>query len=45
MEAGERFDAERVRRTVRPEQPRLPSVTIGKPDLKVSDALLQEAMS
>ncbi len=45
LEAVERFDAERVRRTVRPEQPSRPAVTIGEPDLKVYDALLEEAGS
>ena len=45
LEGGERFDAERVRRTIRPEQPSRPSVTIGEPDLKVYDALLGEVAS
>jgi hypothetical protein len=45
LENGERFDAERVRRVVRPEQPSRPSVTIGEPDLKVYDALLGEVAS
>jgi hypothetical protein len=45
LEAVERFDAERVRRTVRPEQPSRPAVMIGAPDLKVYDALLGEAAS
>jgi hypothetical protein len=42
---GERFDADRVRHTVRPERPSVPVVAIGAPDLKVYDALLAEAGS
>lgn len=42
-EGVERFDAQRVRRTVRPEQPIRPAVMIGAADLKVYDALLGEA--
>ena len=45
LEGGERFDADRVRHTVRPERPSVPAVTIGAPDLKVYDALLAEAAS
>jgi hypothetical protein len=41
LESGERFDAERIRRAVTPEQPRLPSVTIGAPDLRAYDTLLE----
>ena len=43
-DGGERFDADRVRHTVRPERPIVPMVTIGAPDLKVHDALLAEAV-
>jgi hypothetical protein len=45
LDGGERFDADRVRHTVRPERPSVPVVTIGAPDLKVYDALLAEAAS
>jgi hypothetical protein len=45
LDGGERFDADRVRHTVRPERPIVPTVTIGAPDLKVYDALLAEAAS
>jgi len=45
LDGGERFDADRVRLTVRPERPIVPTVTIGAPDLKVYDALLVEAAS
>lgn len=45
LDGGERFDADRVRHTVRPERPIVPMVTIGAPDLKVYDALLAEAAS
>jgi hypothetical protein len=45
LDGGERFDADRVRHTVRPERPIVPTVTIGAPDLKVYDALLAEAGS
>jgi hypothetical protein len=45
LEKSERFDAEQVRRTIRPERPSVPSVTIGVPDLRVYDKLLQEAVS
>jgi hypothetical protein len=45
LDGGERFDADRVRHTVRPERPSVPTVTIGAPDLKVYDALLAEAAS
>jgi len=41
LESGERFDAERIRRAATPEQPRLPSVTIGAPDLRAYDTLLE----
>ncbi len=40
LDGGERFDADRVRHTVRPERPSVPTVTIGAPDLKAYDALL-----
>jgi transcriptional regulator with XRE-family HTH domain len=45
LDGGERFDADRVRHTVRPERPSVPEITIGVPDLKVYDALLAEAVS
>jgi hypothetical protein len=45
LEKTERFDAEQVRRTLRPERPSVPSIAIGVPDLRVYDALLQEAGS
>jgi hypothetical protein len=45
LNGGERFDADRVRHTVRPERPSVPTVTMGAPDLKVYDALLAEAAS
>lgn len=45
LEGGERFDADRVGHTVRPERPPVPTVTITPPDLKVYDALLVEAVS
>ena len=45
LNGGERFDADRVRQTVRPERPSVPTVAIGAPDLKVYDALLAEAVS
>jgi hypothetical protein len=45
LDGGERFDADRVRLTVRPERPIIPPITIGVPDLKVYDALLAEAAS
>jgi hypothetical protein len=45
LDGGERFDADRVRHTVRPERPSVPEITIGAPDLKVYDALLAEAAS
>jgi hypothetical protein len=45
LDGGERFDADRVRHTVRPERPIVPTITIGAPDLKVYDALLAEAAS
>ena len=45
LDGGERFDADRVRRQVRPERPSVPVITIGAPDLKVYDALLAEAAS
>lgn len=41
LESGERFDGERIRRVATPEQPRLPSVTIGAPDLRAYDTLLE----
>jgi len=44
-EGGERFDADRVRLTVRPERPSVPTVAIGTPDLKVYDALLAQTAS
>jgi hypothetical protein len=45
LEGAERLDADRVRQAVRPERPRVPTVAIGTPDLKVYDALLAEAAS
>jgi len=45
LEKTERFDAEQVRRTIRPERPSVPSIAIGVPDLRVYDALLQGAGS
>ena len=45
LDGGKRFDAERVRHTVRPERPSVPAVAIGAPDLKLYDALLAEAAS
>jgi hypothetical protein len=45
LEGGERFDADRVRHTVRPERPSVPTVAIAAPDLKVYDALLAEAVT
>ena len=45
LESAHRFDAEHVRYAVRPERPSVPSVVIGAPDLRVYDALLQEAVS
>jgi hypothetical protein len=45
LESGDRFDAELVRKAVRPERPSVPAVEIGTPDLHVYDALLEEAMS
>lgn len=45
VEGAARFDAEQVRRTVRPERPSVPAVAIGAPDLRVYDALLEEAGS
>ena len=45
LEGAARFDAEHLRRAVRPERPSVPSVAIGAPDLSVYDALLEEAVS
>jgi hypothetical protein len=45
LESAERFDADRVRHAVRPESPSVPVVAIGAPDLRVYDALLEEAVS
>jgi hypothetical protein len=45
LQNGNRFDAELVRQTVRPERPSVPAVEIGAPDLHVYDALLEEAAS
>jgi len=45
LESVHRFDAEDVRHAVRPERPSVPLVAIGAPDLRVYDALLQEAVS
>jgi len=44
LEGADRFDADRVRHAVRPERPSVPTVAIGAPDLKVYDALLEEAV-
>jgi transposase InsO family protein len=40
LDRDERFDAERVHKTVEPERPELPAVTIAPPDLRLYDALL-----
>jgi hypothetical protein len=45
LESAERFDADKVRHAVRPERPSVPVVAIGAPDLRVYDALLEEAVS
>ncbi|MFZ1887780.1 MAG: IS21 family transposase [Candidatus Binataceae bacterium] len=45
LESAARFAAEQVRRTVRPERPSVPAVTIGAPDLRAYDALLEEVRS
>ena len=45
LDSADRFDADHVRRAVRPERPSVPSVAIGAPDLRVYDALLEEAVS
>ncbi len=45
LESAERFDADAVRHAVRPERPSVPVVAIGAPDLRVYDALLEEAVS
>jgi hypothetical protein len=45
LQSGNRFDAELVRQTVKPERPSVPAVEIGAPDLRVYDALLEEAAS
>lgn len=45
LESATRFDAEKVRHAVTPERPSVPTVAIGAPDLRVYDALLQEAVS
>ena len=45
LEGAERFDADRVRPTVRPERPTVPTVRIAAPDLKIYDVLLVEAAS
>jgi hypothetical protein len=44
LEGADRFDADWVRHVVRPERPSVPTVAIGAPDLKVYDALLEEAV-
>jgi hypothetical protein len=45
LDSGERFDADRIRHTVRPERPSVATVTIGAPNPKVYDALLAEVAS
>jgi hypothetical protein len=45
LESAEHFDADKVRHAVRPERPSVPVVAIGAPDLRVYDALLEEAVS
>jgi hypothetical protein len=45
LDSTERFDADRVRRAVRPERPSVPAVAIAAPDLRVYDALLEEVGS
>jgi hypothetical protein len=44
LEDGARFDADGIRHAVSPERPSVPSVAIGAPDLRVYDALLEEAV-
>jgi len=41
LEGGMRFDAEHIQRAVTPAQPSLPAVTIGAPNLKAYDTLLE----
>lgn len=45
MDGGERFDADRVRHTVRSEPPSDPAVTIGAPDLMRSSAHISRGPS
>ena len=40
LDRGERFDAERVQKTIEPERPELPAVTIAQPDLRFYDAMI-----
>jgi hypothetical protein len=40
LDRDERFNAERVQKTIEPERPELPAVTIAQPDLRLYDALL-----
>jgi hypothetical protein len=40
LDRNERFDAERVQKTIEPQRPELPAVTIARPDLRLYDALL-----
>ena len=39
LDRDERFNAERVQKTIEPERPELPAVTIAQPDLRLYDAL------
>jgi hypothetical protein len=43
LQSGNRFDAQLVRQTVKPERSSVPAVEIAAPDLHVYDALLEEA--
>jgi hypothetical protein len=45
LDSAGRFDADLVRKTVRPERPSVPTVEIGAPDLHLYDALLEETAS
>jgi hypothetical protein len=45
LDRDERFNAERVQKTIEPERPELPAVTIAQPDLRLYDALLSTAVA
>ena len=45
LDRDERFDAERVQKTIEPERPELPVSTIAQPDLRLYDALLSAAVA